>query len=212
MSDTLALCEPLLAAVANHPRDTAEFVRSLIVEEDRSDGETPFWEIWQAFAERLCQAPWIESLDSRYTTGTELLTVILLGLEWKEGARHWRRLEGQASRIDALVKRLPASAAVLGAYCCFLYEIGEHSLPNGFVIVAERLSVGNPSEMLPAGDTVFYLESLLQRYIYSEPRRLKSNPQVRTAVLRILDELVEAGSSAAFRMRDDFVTPLGAQS
>ncbi len=210
--DALALCQPLLAAVGDHPRDTAQFVRSLILEEDRWEAETPFWHIWQEFAERLCDASWIENLDSRSAMGTELLSVMFLGLEWKEGVRHWRRLEGQAGRIDVLVARLPASAAVLEAYCRFLYEIGECSLPNGFVIVADRLSAGTPSEMLAGGNTVFYLETLLRRYVYSEPLRLKSNPQVRTAVLRILDELVEAGSSAAFRLRDDFVTPIGKQS
>ncbi len=208
-SDALALCEPLLQASGNHPRETAQFVRDLFLEEDRLEGETPFWQIWQAFAERLCNAPWIENLDSRFTTGTELLNVIFLGLQWNEGVRHWRRLEGQAGRVDELVAKLPASSAALGAYCRFLYHVGEQSLPNGFVIVGERLGAGKPSEMLVEGNTVFYLESLLRRYVCGEPLRLKSNPQVRTAILRILDDLVDAGSSAAYRMRDDFVTPGG---
>jgi hypothetical protein len=210
--DALALCEPLLAAVCDHSDDTAQFVRWLIVEEDNSDGETPFWEVWQGFADRFSEAPWIEKLDSRNTLGTELLKSIFLGIQWNEGVRHWKRLEGQAERIDALVTTLPASAAVLRAYCRFLSEIGERSLPNGFVVVAERLKSGNPSTMLAADDTVLCLEALLRRYVYGEPLRLKSNPQVRTAVLQILDDLVETGSSAAFQMRDDFVTPIGSRS
>jgi hypothetical protein len=36
---------------------------------------------------------------------------------------------------------------------------------------------------------------------------LKQDRTVREAVLYQLDVLVERGSSAAFRMRDDFVTP-----
>jgi hypothetical protein len=35
---------------------------------------------------------------------------------------------------------------------------------------------------------------------------------MRAAILFLLDALVETGSSAAFRMRDDFVTPLSATS
>jgi hypothetical protein len=62
--------------------------------------------------------------------------------------------------------------------------------------------------LLADGNIVFYLESLLQRHVYGEPARLKSDQSVRTAVLQVLDQLVEAGSSAAYRMRDDFVTPL----
>ena len=37
--------------------------------------------------------------------------------------------------------------------------------------------------------------------------RLKRDQRIRSAVLYILDCLVESGSWAAFRMRDDFVRP-----
>ena len=64
--------------------------------------------------------------------------------------------------------------------------------------------------MLESKNTVFYLEMLLQRYVYAEPRRLKVDPGLRTAALFILDELADAGSSVAYRMREDFVTPADA--
>ena len=51
------------------------------------------------------------------------------------------------------------------------------------------------------------LEVLLQHYVYGRPLELKRDHHIRDAVLLILDCLVESGSSAAFRMRDDFVTP-----
>jgi hypothetical protein len=57
-------------------------------------------------------------------------------------------------------------------------------------------------------NTVFMLVVLLQRHVYAKPLELKCNRVVREAVLFILDSLVESGSAAAFRMRDDFVTPL----
>ena len=133
---------------------------------------------------------------------------MFLGPNWKEDVRHWRRLDGQSSRVDALIAKLPSAAPVFQAYCRFLYKIGGRSLPWGFVIIAERLEAGNSSELLADDNSVFYLESLLRRSVYGEPHRLKSDPDVRSAVLDILDQLVEAGSSAAYRMRDDFVTPV----
>ena len=72
-----------------------------------------------------------------------------------------------------------------------------------------HLTGRDPNELLSEGNTVFYLESVLQRYVYGEPLRLKSDPTLRAAVLTVLDSLVNAGSSAAYRMRDDFVTPIG---
>ena len=56
-------------------------------------------------------------------------------------------------------------------------------------------------------DTVFRLEVLLRRYVYGRPIDLKRQQDLWEAVLFLLDLLVENGSSAAFRMRDDFVTP-----
>ena len=44
--------------------------------------------------------------------------------------------------------------------------------------------------------------------LYGKPIELKRNEERRSAVLSILDPLVECGSSAAYKMRDDFVTPL----
>jgi len=48
---------------------------------------------------------------------------------------------------------------------------------------------------------------LLNKPLYGRPLELKSDSRIRESVLFILDSLVETGSSAAFRMRDDFVTP-----
>jgi hypothetical protein len=107
-----------------------------------------------------------------------------------------------------LFEDLPASSTVLGNYLQFLYHIGEQSLPEAFMRIAKRLQQGDPWQMLREGNTVFMLEVLLQRYVYGKPLELKRQGEIREAVLLLLDLLVENGSSAAFRMRDDFVTPV----
>lgn len=205
----LDVCKPFLAAVARHPSEVKDFVRDLVVEADLFSEEGFFWVVWHAFAIAIRAAPWIERLDSRYGSGEELIRAIFLGGYWKDNVRHWRRLDGQGHRVDELAARFLGSAAVFDAYCRFLYAIGESSLPSAFVILANSLAKGDPAIVLADRDTVFLLESLLRRKVYSEPHRLKSDRAVRTAVLALLDHLVEAGSSAAYRMRDDFVTPLG---
>jgi len=50
-------------------------------------------------------------------------------------------------------------------------------------------------------------EVILAQHVHTASATVKANPALREAVLIILDLLVERGSSAAFRMRDDFVTP-----
>ena len=80
-------------------------------------------------------------------------------------------------------------------------------MPQAFIRISRKLQAGNTRELLEKPNTVFMLESLLQRFVYGRPLELKKDPAIRAGVLALLDMLVENGSSAAFRMRDDFVTP-----
>jgi hypothetical protein len=136
------------------------------------------------------------------------MSAVLLGTEWKEGVRHWHSLEGHADRVHSLFESLPPSVTVIEDYVRFLYHVGEHSLPESFIRVAARLKAGDPKRMLAKSNTVYMLEVLLQRYVYARPLELKRHKELREAVLYLLDQLVESGSSASFRMRDDFVTPI----
>ena len=73
--------------------------------------------------------------------------------------------------------------------------------------VAGHLRAGDPAKLLGSEDTVYCLAYALQRYVYGRPAMLKTDPALRRDTLLILDMLVDAGSSAAYRMRDDFATP-----
>ena len=113
VATALAICEPLLHAVDEHPSEVARFVEDLVVIEDQVEGDSPFWDIWQAFADRVQTTPWIQRLDSRYASDAELLHTLFFGVPWKDGVRHWRRLEGFADRVDTLFEGLPPCAPVL---------------------------------------------------------------------------------------------------
>ena len=209
-SDEALVCyRPFLDAVEEHSEEVGTFVEILITHEDLSSAEQScFWDIWKSFAVRIIGAPWLTSIDRDYSRSTDLIDTMLFRMHWNEGTRRWHRLGGHEQEVDDFMIRLPAAAPVLLAYCHYLYKIGEGALPRAFIVLANRLEVGNAAVLLSDGNTMFYLESLLQRYVYGQPLRLKSDPNLLKAVLAILDQLVEAGSSSAYRMRDDFVTPM----
>ena len=205
----LVCCRQFLDAVEKHPKEVATFVELLITQEDLSySGKSCFWDIWKAFADRVVDAQWLPSIDRDYSREIDLINKMLFWIHWNEGIRRWRCLDGHEQEVDNFTTRLPAAALVLLAYSHYLYKIGEGALPRAFMILANRLEVGNATDLLRDRNTVFCIESLLQRYVYGQPLRLRSDPMLRKAVLAILDELVDAGSSAAYRMRDDFVTPM----
>lgn len=202
----LQVCQPLLAAVEHHPREVANFIWDAVLVEDQSDNKTSFWDVWKAFAERITKVRWANKLDTDHATGTDLLYRMFLGVGWEKGVQHWRRLDECPSCVDNWFEQLPPSPGVWQCYCTFLYQIGSKSLPHAFIRLADRLDPDG--RMLTAKNTVFLLESILRRSVYSTPQALKEDPRLKTATLKLLDALVEAGSSSAYRMRDDFVTPM----
>jgi len=205
-SDALALIGPILDALPDQTKEVASIVQDLVIAEEDLKLPISFWPLWQAIADRACQTTWTEELDSRYSEHDEMLRKLFLNMAWNEGVRHWDALDGNEGRLVRLFNTLPATAAVLDAFVTYLYSVGSKSLPWAFVPIAHRLASGDAQQMLTLPNSVLGLEILLRQYVYAIPAILKSKPELRQAILQVLDELVEAGSRA-YRMRDDFVTP-----
>lgn len=206
-ADAEQVLQPILAAVDRHPREVHSVIQGFTSSEDSNPNTPHYWFLWNLFAERIKRAKWLAHLDREQPHGGEVLSTIFLTAWWKDNVRHWRSLEGYAHNVDALFDALPPVWIVLDSYVRFLYHIGERSMPAAFVLIANALRRGNPTDMLRESNTAFMLEALLQRHVYARPLELKRDPALREAILCVLDVLVESGSSAAFRMRDDFVTP-----
>lgn len=203
---------PILEAVDRHPREVARIIQGIVSAEDRFASKTNFWPVWQLFADCVKRASWLSQVDREHSDGAEVFSAIFLTQYWKEGIRHWQALSegapnGHAHRVHELFDALPPTSSLLDNYVRFLFHIGETCLPDAFTRIAPKLQSGDALDMLHRSNTVFMLESLLRRYVYSRPIELKSNASMREPVLYLLDTLVESGSSSAYRMRDDFVTP-----
>lgn len=206
-ADAEQVLRPILDAVDRHPHEVQNVIQGLTSSECSNPNTPHYWFLWNLFAERVKRANWLAHLDMEHPDGSDVLSAIFLTSWWKENVHHWQSLEGYAYNVDALFDALPPVWIVLESYVRFLYRIGERSMPAAFVRIANALRRGNPADMLRVSITVFMLEVLLERHVYARPLELKRDPSLREAVLYVLDVLVESGSSAAFRMRDDFVTP-----
>lgn len=212
-NNAAAILEPILEGVDRHPREVSRTIEGIVAAEDRFPSKTNFWPVWQMFADRVKRASWLGHVDREHSEGAEVFSAIFLTQYWKEDIRHWQALSegapnGHAHRVHDLFDALPPTSILLDNYVRFLYYIGETCLPDAFTRIASRLQSGDAPDMLRRGNTVFMLESLLRRYVYSRPIELKRKASLRESVLYLLDTLVESGSSSAYRMRDDFVTPL----
>jgi len=210
VQDALKTCDPLLDATIDCPKEAGQFLEKLVIAEDSVGSGATFWTLWQAYADRALKARWAGSLNDRYPTGIPLINALFLDVPWNKGVRSWHRMTDNEARLDRFFEALPPSAPALVAYTRFLSQVGEKSLPGAFVLVAAKLRQAGGRVSLLTSEAQFYLESLLRRWVLSHPGKLKERSDLRDSVLFILDELVQAGSSVAFRLRDDFVTPISA--
>lgn len=203
----LQLAQPLVAAASDNSEKVAGILRWLLILEDGRTSTTPFWELWQAFAEQVRVAPWVAQIDREHATGQQLVRETFLNTRWKEGIRNWSRLGPHFSDIDKHFEGMAASTFVLESYSHYLYHIGQSSLPNAFVAIADKFGDTLGASISSDGTLRWYQDALLARVMYEDLPTLKASPRLRKAVMTILDALVHAGSSVAFQLRDDFVTP-----
>lgn len=205
-NDAVSLCQPIFALVQTKQREVGEFVSDLISAVDKNNsGRATFWRLWEEFANRLSKVSWLKHLDSEHFSSGEILRAIFLGASWKKGAKSWEPQRGYEDRIIGLFETLPAFSSVFDRIAVYFYNVGDTTLPDAFVPVAKKIK--SAPGKLNGGNTIFYFEQVLQRHVYGTPHKLKETSVLRDSVITILDELVEQGSSAAFKMRDDFVTP-----
>ncbi|MGA2539468.1 MAG: hypothetical protein ABSF53_25910, partial [Terracidiphilus sp.] len=201
------ILQPILDVVDRHTREVHWLIRGLTRVEDRQPNTPQFWSLWELFAERVRRAKWLAGIDAEHASGNEMMTAIFLSSGWKKNVRHWPSLEGHAEHVHSLFNDLPPSATALDDYVRFLYHIGEQSLPEAFVRIATHSRQASGRHALKS-NTIYMLEVLLRRHVYTRPLEVKQNAELRDAILQLLELLIDQGSSAAFRMRDDFVTPI----
>lgn len=209
LSSATDILKPILESTSRHPDKVAKILMGLITAEDQERKTEQFWSLWSLFANEVKNAEWIGQLNrGDHPRGSDMLSAIFLGPYWKEDIHHWGSVEGHQAKVGNIFEGLPASPLVLDFYLQFLHRIGETALPEGFVGLSKRAKVEALRTSSWSSNSIFLLEVLLQKHVYGCPLELKQRTDLREAVLLLLDVLVEKASSAAFRMRDDFVTPL----
>jgi hypothetical protein len=201
------LLAPILEAVEKSPKGVAGLMKSLLTCEDGRQGPSRYWEIWKAVAGKAVTSEWISGLDYRHEDGRDLIRDLFLNTLWKEKIQTWSRLGEHYRDIDWLYQQMPPSAFVLEKYAHYLYHIGGASVPQALVSISNKLGNHLDAAIAADGDNIWYFDTLLSRAMYADLPKLKETQPLRNAVMSILDALVNAGSSIAFRLRDDFVTP-----
>jgi len=199
----------LIAATHEQPKEAADFLKCVIVAEDLLQTGGRFWLHWQAFADAYIAHSLGARADYEHSETAELLEVILLGIEWKADTREWKPLRGQSERLRHFFQQLPPSGRAASAFTALVNRFASEFLPASLPLLADKLVEQSLGGLL-SRFTLMQLEEALSGLVYSGAVEVRREPALRIATMTVLDCMVEAASSVAFRIRDDFLTPLRA--
>lgn len=205
-TEALVFLEPIFTAAPRFPEKASKIVSWLILHQgDRTPAPT-LWTLWQRFADDFAVGVKPEEVDERHSEGAKMLQELFLGVNWAE-QRDWLPLHGQTDRLRKFFLRLPPMEHGFACYAYYLAKAGTPTLPDAITDVAAKLQ-DTPSNVCINDTAVYYLEEILTRLIYGGNTHFRVDSHLRRAVLTVLDALVAAGSSPAYKLRDDFLTPV----
>lgn len=205
-ADGLVFLDPVFVAAPTFPEKASSVVTWLILHQgDRAPAPT-LWTLWQRFADDFAATVNPEQVDGEHSGEAKMLHELFLGHNWGD-QRNWLPLHGETKRLREFFLRLPSTEQGFECYAYYLAKAGTPTLPDALTDIAAKLQNSTPLGHL--NDTaVYYLEEVLTRLIYGGNSRIRIESDLRGAVLTILDALVAAGSSPAYKLRDDFLTPI----
>ncbi len=198
----LVVTDPIRASMKVAGREVADFVRSLIFAQDGRGPSETFTTLWTSFAttyEEIAGGPGHEK--------DELLRSLFFDIPWNPGVREWAPLQGHEREVWSLFKRLAPSAELIEVFTGFLRTVGSVLVLDALPDVSEKLADGSGKGRLTA-KAIQRLEPVLSRLIYGGSIPIRRDEPLRTGTLTLLDAMIDGGSSSAYRMRDDFLTPL----
>lgn len=163
--------------------------------------------IWQSLADRLFLTLETKLTSTQQSGFFKLVEKLFLGVHWEPDTRDWLPLEGEAGRLEKLFATFGPHWVVVESYLVYLRRPGaKRLLPQAFLALTEKNSAVSTIQVLKPR-SVACLEEILGHFIYSDPTVLKTTPEMRAAVLALLNACIEVGSSECYRQRDDFLTP-----
>ena len=210
-SNALQIWAPLSASVADYSNQVAEFFQNLVFEQDAIPESDGFWAIWRDTRDRLINdGQAINKLVNKNSTYSKLGTSLLLEhMLWNEGARDWKPLHGHNADFQALIESVGIAPPICKSFIRLLASVGHTSMfPQGLEWLHKQLKLGDPTAMIGDRNSLYLLSKLLTPLVYGQTKLIRNSPHLRNCILDILDEMVDLGSSTAFRMRDFLISPL----
>lgn len=183
----------------------ADLFEQFILAEDRLNTYDKFWQVWSLFFEKLIA---LCSEGDRYWYADKIVKSYLFArTPWKVTATNWHTFKNSNSKFFAdIAKNIGHCPSTLYALTKSLNNIADRYLNPGISWLSGMLSRNkNLGTEKLENNTLYYLESLVRKYIYKEREKIRYTRQMKEEVLVILDFLVEKGSVVGYILRENIL-------
>lgn len=183
----------------------ADLFEQFISAEDRMDTYNKFWQVWTLFFEKMVAL--CKDGDGYWYVDRIIKSYLFAQSPWKETATDWHTFKDSNSRFFAdIAKNIGHCPSTLYALAKSLNDIAGRYLNPGISWLSGMLTLNKNlwTEKLET-NTLYYLESLVRKYIYKERERIRRTRQLKEEVLVILDFLIEKGSVVGYMLRENIL-------
>jgi hypothetical protein len=199
-----AYLEPFSRAFGRS-RDIDDFFAAFVSAEDRLRQYDEFWIVWEAFYEKIVAL--CKTNDSNHFSKAIVHTYLLAWPWWKENAKEWHSLkEREKAFFNKVAHDIGHHPSVLYSLSKILNDIGSNFIEDGISWISSIFQRnGMMSSVELDTNTVYYIESLARKHIFTKRQKIKKSSKLKNQVIIILDFLIERGSATGYLLREDIL-------
>lgn len=189
----------------NGSEPIADLFNEFILAEDRLDTYDNFWKVWNLFLEKMVNL--CKDGDGYWHVDRIIESYLFARVPWKETATDWHTFKDSNNQFfSKIAKNIGHCPSTLYALAKSLNNVASRYLNPGIAWLSEMLTSNEGLwEAKLEANTVYYLESLVRKYIYKEREKIRRTKQLKEEVLVILEFLVEKGSVVGYMSRENIL-------
>lgn len=181
----------------------SDLFKEIISSEDIIDNPDNFWCIWNLFKDQVIES--VTNSSWRHYTDQMVESYLFARNPWKEDAFIWHTFTLERKDFfNDLSKGIGGETSFLYSLSKLLCGLGSIYLKEGVYWISNSLKSFNVDlSKDDSGNTIFYLERFMRKYIFLNREEVKKKPRLKASVIVILDFLVENGSITGYLLRED---------
>ncbi|MDX2270487.1 MAG: AVAST type 4 anti-phage nuclease Avs4 [Cyanobacteriota bacterium] len=181
----------------------ADLLNEFVSAEDSLNIPDSFWYVWNRFKDHIVDS--INSQGWRHDKERIIESFLFGRVPWKDEAMTWHTFSPENKAFfDDLSGRIGGEPSFIYSISKLLCGIGSEFLDDGIYWISNAINTFYIDiSKHKSGNTIFYLERYMRRYLFKNHDKVKRTPNLRAKSMVVLDFLVEQYSITGYLLRED---------